>query len=503
MTKWASGAVDLEALDPVTGAALADQDSAEPQSASPPSPKAAWLRRISVMLVVLSFLSAVGAIYCGTTIASLQSIEHTWRLAMAVDDARQGADQFVIETSRKYGGLLDDEDGPMALLGVEEIKILKGYERDLQKQVVPDGNVRDLRDAMITAMAFRRLQLQPARLEIGDSPMKRVERDLAAQLDRWNLTPAPKPDPPTLVAVAAAHTALKRFADKTTNAVVLATMGTRLVSINVDASRIDEVATLDAVPDDLLVTDDLAVAVVGGRAIAFALPAGPKVWDLPAARAVRAVERGMVWLETKEGVTKFDRSGNRHAPPVALPTHTRMVADTASGLVLTTNAASSDRQASGGLVVWDPATSKPVAAFTSSDARFVAASEHFVAFQRGDSLAVQPASGANAVDLLLPRVDAGYGAFSPNERVVAFAGGSPASDGAVVMRYSRLQQQFLGLQGPATMFDRAPAWSPSGSHLFWATRDGRIAILDANTDRAQVLRTELSSVDFIAVTVAR
>jgi hypothetical protein len=280
-------------------------------------------------------------------------------------------------------------------------------------------------------------------------------------------------------------------------------MGTRLVSINVDASRIDEVATLDAAPDDLLVTDDLAIAVVGGRAIAFALPAGPKVWDLPAARAVRAVEPGMVWLESTEGVTKFDRSGNRRGAPVALPTRTRMVGDTASGLVLATNAAFSDRQASGGLVVWDPATSKPVAVLASSDARFVAASERFIAFQRGDGLAVRPASGADAVDLLLPRTDAGYGAFAPSERVMAFAGGPVASDRAVVIRYSPSEQQFFGLQGPATRFDRAPAWSPSGNYLFWSTRDGRIAIHDANTDRAEVLRTELSGVDFIAVTVAR
>jgi hypothetical protein len=490
--------IDLDVLDPITGelvvpradraAALDDDEGLVPGTRGRVR-RVRALRRGAIALAVLSLVSALGAAYFGVAIGSVRHIERTWRTAMALDAERVRADAEVRAAVAAFDDPEDDAAGRAAIgrIGEEVAGRLLAYETALRDQWVADDRTDRVRDAMVEALRFRRFQLTPDRRLLGDSPIQRVEALLGAQLDRYDLAPS-RVATPVLRSEAPALAEVHRFADLTTGTtLVAAVQGRRLLTIEVDASRVHE-RRLDAEVDTLVAAGDLAVVASAGTVTAYPVDVdAPARWAVPGRDpvAARSVPGTSVWMITPQGIVGVSADGAVSAPlPVPLPHDGALLADTRAGLLVREGEQ---------LQLWDPATGAPARTLTT-EGRFAGASASLVAVQTPGrpSLDIHDLRTGERVNLALPRTDAGEIVQAPGRNVAAFAAGPLAGNIASVLRLELEAGgwSLVGVGGPrVSIRPGAMAWAPARDVLFWVTPDGRVALAegyDAHLVRAPV-----------------
>jgi hypothetical protein len=481
---------DLEVLDPITGEAVAPSDGrgggrGGMAGGRPRLAAARRRRRLAVGLALGSVACALAAGYFVMTIVSLRGLERTWSQAMAVDEARRRADGAVITALDEVGDADDHAAAQQALgrIGDEAAARLQRDEVDLRGRWIPDGKVDHLRDAMAEALRFRRFQLGPSRRLLGDTPLQKVEGELARQLDRFGLGRTTV-DPPTLRSEADALRGLRRYVDVPTGTVVAALDDRgHLVTLDLDRSRYGERA-LDVEAGSLLGVADLAVVVGGGEAVAYPVgePDAPPRWRVPADAAVVGTASGPVALWTTVGrhVGGVQRDGSP-APDLGidLPAEGAVAGATDGGLLVR-------RPAS--LELWDPTAGRPKLTLLPFDGFLGSTATSFVFRYQGptSALVVRPvppvgvALSPQVQEVQLPGAAVGPAVGSPVDPSIAFAAGTRGDDLATVYVLRREEigapTALLGLDGPrATVRPGGLAWSPDGTLLFWVTPAGRLA----------------------------
>jgi hypothetical protein len=490
---------ELQAIDPLTGDPIASLDD-EIAAQGPPAPRARralLLHRLTALFVVLSLAAAGGAVYVGAQIRALRSLERTWRTALAIDDERAALDRTILDGLEALGNR-EDLSGrtPIGTIGADAEGRLGKLQHDLERASEMNGRLDRLRKDMIEALQFRRYQMTPDRLRIGDSPLRKVDAELALQLRRSRLRARPlarRPAPLRTSPVAARF--LATYADGTA-AVLVGERDGRLVIIDVAASR-TTVLRLDGDVTGAFAVDTLAVGVAGGRAVAFDTrhPDDPAVWQAPADASFPDSHSNAIFVVAGGAVTTLvPSSGQALHPPTPLPPGAVVVGASHGRLVLLQPPAAG--VSVGRLTVWDPPSGTTERVLTD-EGRLVAAGSSRVAWQgpasagTGDSLHVVDLLHQHPdAEILLPRTDAGTGVFSASGDTLAFTAGPLAGDRAAVLIYDFDDGGALrGLGEPATTIDAGLAWSADGGSLFWPTREGRIVYTTVdNGARARLLR---------------
>jgi hypothetical protein len=477
----ADGPGDLEVLDPLTGEAMvlgagADEVAGGGRAAA----GVVRRRRLAVVLATCSVACALAAAYFVVTIVTLRGVERTWSQAMALDEARRAADGAVITTLDEVGDPDDHTAAQAALgrIGTEVAERLEDQEDDLRGRRIPDGKVDHLRDAMAEALRFRRFQLGPSRKLLGDTPLQKVEIELARQLDRFGMGRT-KVAPPTLRSERQALAGLRRYVDGRTGTIVAALDDRgRLVTLDLDRSTYAE-RPLDVEAGSLFAVGDLAVVVGGGEAIAY--PArdatAPAPWRVPADAAVvaRSVPGAVLWRTVGDRVSAITADGSE-VPGVGftLPPGGVVIGDTMAGLVVSRPDGSVDRR--------DPATGERKPGLLP---RQVIGTTNDLVLGRSPadrSLVALDGSGAVVAQVQLPGTAIGGVAASPADGSIAFGAGTRGGDLATVFLLLRAVEGgrptvLLGLAGPrATVSSGGMAWSADGRFLFWLTPAGRLAV---------------------------
>lgn len=481
---------DLEVLDPTTGEAVDAGTAATGVPRPHPPAGALRLRRLAVVLTVLSVVAAGAAAHRAAALASLQALNRSWAEAMALDAARQQADGEVRQLRPDVRGPQEpDRRAAMTAIGEEAAAGLLAIERDVRGQWILDRAVDRLRDQMVEALRFRRFQMSPERELLGSTPLRRVDAALEEQLARWRLERATA-RPPELRSVGPAVAPLRRFAATETRTLLVASAGRRLLHIDVDASAIED-RTLPRPPTRLIVVDDLLVVADGAAVTAYPRdPDRPALWTVEAADAVAGRPGGhvAVWASTDEGLRAVARDGTVASSTVGIAPGAVLLADTDAGLLV---------GAGGSLDLIDP-TSGRVARTLATAGRFAGASPGFVAVQATGRpvLVIHRLADGTSFELALPRTDAGHVVPSPEGDVFAFAAGPLAGNIASVLRLELdgPAWSLVGIGGPrGTVAEGTLTWSPSGRQLFWLTPDGEIALAEG-TDTT-LLRAPVRDLD--------
>ena len=494
-----SGWSDLEALDPATGEAVRADDpgpAPRPLDSDGRLRRRRRLQRSTAALTVLALVCGGVAGHRAWSILSVRAIDRTWAEAMALDRARKAADASVLELSRSLGdGNDESRRASLERIGEEVTAGLLRHEDRLRRRWILDDRIDAVRDDMLEALQFRRFQLSPNRAILGDRPLVRVEEDLEAQLHRFGLERSTAPLPPVRSA-RSVIAGLRRFTSEPTGTVLVAVSGTRLLTIDVDASTI-RTRALPAVPQRLFGAHDLAVVQTeDGFVTGYPLdPGAPPVWTVPGSTAVPggrgADATGVVaWVQTGEGVVAIGDDG-RPRPPVPLASDLELLAQTDFGLLV--------RDVRGALHLHDPTTGRRQRTLPVTG-RFAGASNEHVAVQRPGRpvLAILQLSSDGAGEVALPRTDAASLVARPGSPgEFAFAAGPLAGNVASVLLIDTRGWQLTGFDGPrATVEPGSLTWSRDGVHLFWATPDGRIA--HRGMEHLLVLRAPLADVTQVA-----
>lgn len=435
-------------------------------------------RRAARLLAVMSLAFAGAAGYFGFTILSLRSVERSWAQAMAIDAARRDADTAVVRAVADVGDPADRTSVQDALgpIGDEAAAGLQGKEDELRGRWIPDGKVDRLRDEMVAALQFRRFQLGPTRKLLGDTPLQKVEIELRAQLDRFDLGRT-RVRPPRLRSAAVALAGLARFTDVDTGTVVVALDDNgRLTTLDLDASTSAQRSTgIDE--GRLLAVGDLAVVVGGGRAVAYPaldVEAGPR-WSVPADAAVaaRSVPGVALWATVGDRVVGVGLDGAT-VPGVGftLPTGGVLVGDTIGGAIV---------RRPDGLERRDPATG--AVRGTMLPLQVVGTTTHLLVVRSpaGRSLWVFDETDALVAEVQLPGDSIGGVAAPRADDVLAFAAGpantDPPAPYLLRPRDGARPTELVAVDGPrATARPDTTAWSADGRFLFWLTPAGRLAV---------------------------
>lgn len=474
---------------------MASVDRPEPSSGSTGrGASAPGRRRLARLLAVLSVGCAMAAGYFGFTILSLRSVERSWAQAMAIDAARRDADTAVVRAA-EVGDPADRTSVQDALgpIGDEAAAGLQRKEDELRGRWIPDSKVDQLRDEMVAALQFRRFQLGPTRKLLGDTPLQKVEVELADQLGRFGLGRT-RVRPPTLRSAAAALAVLARFTDLDTATVVAALDDVgRLITLDLDASSYAQRST--GIGDARLVAvGDLAIVVGGGRAVAYpALDSEAGVrWTAPADDAVvaRSVPGVALWLTIGDRVIGVDLDGAT-VPGVGftLPTGSALVGDTIGGAIV---------RRPDGLERRDPATG--AVRGTMLPLQVVGATTRLLVARSpaGRSLWVFDDTDTLVAEAQVPGDAIGGLAAPGGNDVIAFAAGptdtDPAAPYVLRRRDGTRPTALVAVDGPrATTRPGSMAWSSDGRFLFWLTPAGRLAmagIEDTSTNEGTTVRVQ-------------
>jgi hypothetical protein len=517
----AAADLDLVALDPVTGAALATSDG-DADVAHHRTARGRSRRRVAVLLAGLSLASGLAAGWFGLSIRDLRSIERTWRTAMALAAARQRADTSIHAVTRRDP---DAARRPLGAVGDVESASYLRFERSLDERRVLDPKVSALRDEMVKALRFRRFQMTPERVRIGDTPLLRVDGELAHQLGRWNLgktvVPPPVPDP-----FQQAVARLRDFSSEPTGGATLAavTEAGRILTIDVDHSTVQRSPAGDhadpALPDERttsLVPVPGGVAGMVGDTFTVLRPgedgvARPVVRRrlLPHVRVLPAGQDrdgAAFWFVPPPGECCLERV-DFHAADAALvdggtiagqpPDGLVVVGATRDELILTTDAGG------GRLDRWNPVTGA-ITPLAPTGARFLAANDDLVVWQgplepsdtgNGGFLHVLHLTSGERDLVAIPHTDAASAAISPDGQTIAVAAGPLAGRLGSVLLLHAGTTALVGTAGPRVAVDGpAMSWSPDSHSLFWRTPDGELAVLHGTGQpRAELLRTGLEPV---------
>jgi hypothetical protein len=506
---------DLEVLDPLTGEAV-PVDRPPAATAEDGDHPGRRRRRLAVGLALASVACAGAALWFGLVVSSLRAAEEVWADAMALDGAREAADQAVRDRLSTVGNPEDDAAGRAAIrsIGEETATRLLPLEERLREQRIADDRISDLRDLMLEALRFRRFQLSAERGLLGDTPLQKVEAQLDAQLGRFGLDRS-QPPPATLASVTPALAALGRFADEETGTVLVASsfgLGAgrdrELLVVDIDASTVTR-RTLPEHAPDLLAAGDLVIASDGGTTTAYPLDVTkPAVWrrDGPLGVGGRPGTEVAMWAWTEAGLVPVGFDGREGAP---VPFRQRsdlegepweLLADTEAGLLF---AGLADNQVAGrgvrrtALLLVDHRSGQVVRTI-ETDGRFAGASPGFLAIQLPGrpTLEIHRLADGTSIELPLPRTDAGRIVQAPGREAFAFAAGPLAGNIASVLRleFEGRSWNLIGVGGPrATVRPNTLVWSPSGEHLFWITPDGHLAMARDEDRRAVQLRTPVSA----------
>jgi hypothetical protein len=525
--------VDLVPLDPVTGASLGadgtpagaaaaeglDRDVDIDVDVVDRARRARRLRRVAAVSAGISFAAAVMAGWFVLSIRDLQSIERTWRTGLAIDEARESADRSIRLLAP---GETEAVRQPLDEVGDEEASRLEALERRLDHRRILDPKVSKLRDEMIGALRFRRFQMTPERLQLGRTPIDRVEAVLDDQLDRWGLH-ATYVEPPPLHAFDDALSGLRNYASQPT-ATMLAALTSAGDVVDIDVDRSTSRTRADAATSEA----EVLVPVAGG---AVALVTDGDISS--PTRAVVVVDRngvtratvdlrgrevvagggGVLWLV---GAADIRRAEARDPADVIvgqgfpIPTNRTVVGATRESVILGRD------QPDAGLERWVPATGT-ITSLTTTRARFLAANEDLVLWQ--GPLDFSDTGNGGFLHLLhldtgkhdligLARTDAASAAISPDGRTIAVAAGPLAGRLGSVLTLEVGTTALQGTPGPRVAVDGpALTWSSDSRTLFWRTPDGELAVRHApaagDAPLTEVLRTGLSDLTAVAVTDGR
>ncbi len=333
-------------------------------------------------------------------------------------------------------------------IGDEETIGLLRFEERLRRLAVRDERIDAVRDQMLSALEFRRRQLSPDRLVLGDSPLQRAQLALGEQLDRFRLTPVEVAEP-EIRATAGALLELRRFADEPLRTHLAGvTADGQLAVIDIDGSTVSRREIPP--PEAVFGGGSSVLALAGGTLTAFPLDrdAAP-AWSRPALQAVSGRSPGTAaWVVDGPGrATPVTPDGTDAGPGVALAPDAALLADTGAGLVVSDAA---------GLRLIDARTGAALRSF-GSDARFTGASAGLVAVQRSGRpmLEVHFLATDEVIEVPLPRTD---------------AGGSWAS------RRTRMPSPSPPVRSPATSRRCCASTSPIGNDpasMPWADRAPR------------------------------
>jgi hypothetical protein len=487
------GPGELEILDPETGEALGGAPGAAAERPPVRSLRVRRLRRLRLALVAMSVVSAVTAGYFGFTILSLRTIEHEWAEAMALDAARQQADNVVITTMDTVG---DPDDlqpllDALGRIGDETSAGLQVHENSLRRRWIPDGKIDAVRDDMTAALQFRRFQLAPTRKLLGETPLLRVEAELDDQFDRFGLERS-YVQAPQLSSTAVAVRNLRRYADSPTHTVLVALdEGGDLQTVDVDASRtttrhlgVSAAGTLVAAGDEVVVLD-------GGEAIAYDLRSKdaerPPAWRVSAEGVLGAApgDEVAVWVVVGDRVNGLRKDGSVvDGRGATLPSGGVAFGATRRGLVVGRR---------GGLDLIDDHTGAVVEALGGPDDRFVGATADWVAVQPPGRprLVLHDLRNGTSREVQLPGRGAAGFVQSPDGDSLAFLA-LPISGGAAPILRVTASGNLLAISGPRGAVEPGSlAWSSDGEHLFWVTLEGRIGVATVGTSAGTTLRTSL------------
>lgn len=514
--------LELEALDPVTGQGLSEQDlrastlvAARGQRAD--TRRAHRLRRLRLVLVVLSVACAVEATYLATTVRTTRAIERTWREVMAVDVARAEADREILETLRVFG---DDDSADALLIGLGAAARgdYRRAEESLERRRIPDRRVSALRDRMIEALRFRQLQMSPGRRRLGDTPLVVVERELATQLRRWGLEPTVVPEP-RLPAAEQALERVRRYADVETGTTLVLHEGGGLTTVDLDAGTVKRRAVPVPIDDLFALGRDTVVAVGPNGTIAYGLDGerdpSPR-WERPGAFAVGPDGQGGIWLEERGRLLSVDAGGAAGPQAFPVPAGRTPVGSTARGVILLSSAARGQR-----VELWVPETGARTL-LAEQATRFIGVGPTTVLLEAplapeeanrrtdttrfADATRLLADTGATVRLIDLP---APIGASAerpavetrPGATDVAVAVGPLAGRIATVLRIGA--STITPVNGPRTSIGPGTlTWSPAGDYLFWVTPDGRLALHDPATRRSQVVRAPVGGVSTLVAFAA-
>lgn len=474
--------------------------------ATPRSPRSRRLHRTSALLLALSLVTAAGAAYLGLTVTTFRRLDRAWASAMAVDRARAAGDREVAALVElgpaATGGDRAAARAALGRIGDDAADRLRRIEDGLRGRWIVDDRTDAVRDGMVEALRFRRLQMSPERRVLGDRPLERVERQLVVQRSRFRVAAATAPVP-VLTSVRRAVVALRRFVDRPTGTTLVAlATGRRLVTIDVDASRVQE-RLLDVEPATLLAANDVVIVVGGGAVTAIAPDRdGRSRWTVPGVEAVVALGGfdPVVWVRDAAGtvraVGRYGALGAEVPMPALAPTDA-LLADTDLGLLV---------RRGGEFVIHDRATGLVVRSL-GVGGRFAGASPGFVAIESADEPArrIHRLSDGSVVDLQLELPDAGPIVQAPRGAELAYAGGRAAADRVLRLSVPDDPQAWslLSLDRPQAATGAATvAWSPDGAFLFWLTPDGRIGFAD-DADVTALLRAPVQGLRQIVAIPSR
>jgi hypothetical protein len=451
------------------------------------------------------------------SIRSLRGVEHTWRQAMAVDDARATADgQLRGRLEAATGGEAESDVAlriPLEAVGEEAASRLAAYERELDDRRILDPKVSKLRDEMVAALRFRRFQMGPDRRVLGDTPIELVDAMVDDQMERWRLDRSSVP-PIELRSYRPAIRALADFTDAPTGARLVGILRNQVVGLDLDANRSVSSGPSDttgvySVPGGVAVHADGKVRVV---TVVGEAPEG----ELPADRVLpTGSPDGALWLVhgslVAEGVPARDlelahltSKGVSGGPHVLLPPDRIVMGGTTTHLVLTS------LRTAGKLELWEPATGK-LTELTPSGGRFLAAAGDVVLWQgplafsdtgNGGFLHLLHVSTGERDLIALARTDAASASISPTDGTIAVAAGPLAGRLGSVLLLAPGTTALVGTPGPRVAVDGpALTWSADGRSLFWRTPDGRLAMWrDGNPATATLVRTGITGLTGIAAT---
>lgn len=491
MPRRGTAAGELQAVDPDTGEPLTR--TTDLASDTTKSRRRTRLRVGAVLLALLASICAVAATYRGINLVGVRAIESSWSRAVAVDALRAETDDRIRDTLEHFADPSSAAGrDARGIVGPAEAARLGDLSHRLRGVVVADARLRDLRDDMIRELAIRRLQLAPDRQEIGTSRLRELTTRLHSQLRRYDLRPRAAPDDAALRGSArAAMSRVTAFADHRTDTLLACAVDDGLALIDIDANRVRRIPLPGAVTV-LAARGDTVLTVGSGVVQARSLATGALAWEQPGYAAFFSNRDGATMVVHDRTATRVDGGGTVTSVSSRLPAGRVAVGLTDAGLVL----AGAEEQVGPIEIFGEGAAATRT---VTAQGRFVAASNRFVAWQddgaNGPRLHTTPATLVGDASVRLPRTDAGRGAFSPDEQLLATPGGPVAGARAAMLLHTRTGNQLVALGPPATSFSRASVtWSPDGLDLFWRTQDDRIAIHRIGSERPEVVRVDLRGV---------
>jgi hypothetical protein len=390
-------------------------------------------------------------------------------------------------------------------------------EQELAERRILDSKVSALRDEMRAALEFRRFQLTPQRTQMGDTPLRKVDGAIEAQLDRWGLAPV-EVDAVALRSVGREIGRLHRFTDEPTGVTLMGmTPGGVLVTIDVDRSRAQgrELGRTPVV--GVFPAPNGAAVWNGGNVTVFpADDAADPVAQVPASRPVFEVGDGSGDLWVVEAVGGGPRAttvrrfrpvaGATFQAPVQVPLGKQVVGGAAGRLVLAD-------EATGALALYSPPTAGGAAStvvLSTGPARFLAGDERRVLWQGALPFGDSGSDGflhlfhiaTSARELLaLPPTDAATGSLTDDGTIAIAAGPSAGRIGSVLVAEAGTAA-LVGVEGPrSSVRGNAPRWSDDGQLLFWLTPEGRVAMRRGTGPeaRSSMVRTGLDGLSWLVV----